>query len=700
MNKNDKRRYNIRNKLFAAIAMLLVSSIMMVSTTYAWFTLSTAPEIQGITTTVGANGNLEIALSPEDGDSDKITSNMGDANLGWVQRNLTWGNLINLSDESYGLAGIELLPARLNLSAAGTNPLKTPVYGADGRVDKLEANSAIGKLQIQGENTSYVVDAAYRGVRAIGTSSSMTKYQITFNNYLASMGQNASAARNLAEISLDNNGSKLAEMAMAHASAGDSDDGDYSGYKTNMADVIANLKAANVELKEAIRDAFIATAASAESNAANYAAVMAKVDAEPSATLEELMKAANLMTDAGEVNGTDPVSTAYKQWAAIEEDLDAAQTAYNGLGNTVTWANATGVLNYLMNTTGIKLNGYSLSEFKMQAKRYVTEPKSTDTYPNATYDATDFAGAQAQYEAAQRFMSPFTSGGTQMQLGAGSGVYANIAAMVGNLTANVNVNVKYEDINLPNVPIAIKTTTAVPADSGLMGAARSALALKGAFVETGATSTGVLNETYGYIVDFMFRTNASNSNLLLQTKAAQRVYADGRSEATLGGGSTMTFRTGNIDGNAVEGLMECIRVVFLDTESGRVLGIAALDMDNATVADATPAVADDDIVDITAELYLHQYTENAVTGALELGTKLTDSAASLCALPANTAKAVSAMVYLDGDEVDNADVANAATSTTGTLNLQFASSEPLVPMENEALKNMAAETTETTVPNP
>ena len=63
MNKTKKRQLNIKNKLIAAIAMLLVSSIMMVSSTYAWFTLSTAPEVQGITTTVGANGNLEIALA-------------------------------------------------------------------------------------------------------------------------------------------------------------------------------------------------------------------------------------------------------------------------------------------------------------------------------------------------------------------------------------------------------------------------------------------------------------------------------------------------------------------------------------------------------------------------------------------------------------------------------------------------------------
>ena len=42
MEKSKKFRMpaGIRNKLTAAVAMLLVSSIMMVSSTYAWFTLS------------------------------------------------------------------------------------------------------------------------------------------------------------------------------------------------------------------------------------------------------------------------------------------------------------------------------------------------------------------------------------------------------------------------------------------------------------------------------------------------------------------------------------------------------------------------------------------------------------------------------------------------------------------------------------
>ena len=99
-----KRRQDIKTKLMAAIAMLLVSSIMMVSSTYAWFTLSTAPEVTGINTQVGANGNLEMALMPMNGwgtEGFGITSSVGDSEITEnYKKNITWGNLINLASNS------------------------------------------------------------------------------------------------------------------------------------------------------------------------------------------------------------------------------------------------------------------------------------------------------------------------------------------------------------------------------------------------------------------------------------------------------------------------------------------------------------------------------------------------------------------------------------------------------------------------
>ena len=58
----------------------------------------------------------------------------------------------------------------------------------------------------------------------------------------------------------------------------------------------------------------------------------------------------------------------------------------------------------------------------------------------------------------------------------------------------------------------------------------------------------------------------------------------------------------------------------------------------------------------------------------------------------NTAMAVSSLVYLDGETLTNADVAN--VDFTGTMNLQFSSSAELKPMEYGDLRNGNTETPE------
>ena len=93
--------------------------------------------------------------------------------------------------------------------------------------------------------------------------------------------------------------------------------------------------------------------------------------------------------------------------------------------------------------------------------------------------------------------------------------------------------------------------------------------------------------------------------------------------------------------------------------SGRQLGKAthALDTDNATPVEAK---------------YVAKTTNESVDPTI---TSLTQ----------NVVSQVTVLVYLDGNVVDNSDVANAATSMTGTMNLQFASSAELKPMEYSGL---------------
>ena len=157
-----------------AVAMLLVISVtMMTSATFAWVTLSRSPEVSGLATTLAANGNLEIALSDIDGLEPDRTA-VGDGDKDITQSNLTWGNLVNLAHESYGLEYITLRPSVLNTGSLEDSPLYAVTYGADGRIDDIALDFAFTNYQhsqIEGGTGSFVAPTGGTkyGVRAISS---------------------------------------------------------------------------------------------------------------------------------------------------------------------------------------------------------------------------------------------------------------------------------------------------------------------------------------------------------------------------------------------------------------------------------------------------------------------------------------------------------------------------------------------------
>lgn len=171
-----------------AAAFLMVMSIMMItSATFAWITLSRAPEVTGMQTTVAANGNLEIALAQGpttkkvNGKTEKVDavapgdSQEGDSSAAEgqsiVEANKTWGNLVNVSDPTYGLKDIALRPALLSDFNRTDYPLNGATYGGDGRVvttnDRYEFASY---AKVEGSDDEYEFwagDKVNYGVRAI-----------------------------------------------------------------------------------------------------------------------------------------------------------------------------------------------------------------------------------------------------------------------------------------------------------------------------------------------------------------------------------------------------------------------------------------------------------------------------------------------------------------------------------------------------
>lgn len=760
MNKKNMRQKNMKSKLIAAVAMLLVSCIMMVSSTYAWFTLSTAPEVQGITTTVGANGNLEIALSPLSGDPNEITSGVGDANLSWVAKNQTWGNLLDLSDPSYGLGEITLLPAQLNITPGAdqtqlpklnVNPLKVATYGADGRIDTLSANGVTyGAKRPASSVDGFIVnngmDDAY-GIRAVGTSSTQSETVLNFQNALSAISNNRGAAYSQISGALGTYGDTLAAIALKYAN------GETSGYEAYLPDLnamLGEMEGASDKIETALYNALLAISLSRATDSDLIDATInvngtdmdlydgIKNSMETGIGLETVW--ANL---AGYETVLDTVfpalGVAYDSWASINANVSAARAAYAAINSAdgVTDSEIRTVVSYLMDTAdenSVTINGLPLADVKAQPGKV-------------------FGGGAS---------------GINLQLNEGSGVFAEYAVLTGNVTGTVTLpdGTIVGGMNVGGATISLMTTTE-PATGPMLNTIRSTIALLGVTQNDASSATSVIDTTYGYALDFIFRTNAANSSLLLQSDAAQRIYGDSNNAATMGAGSTLTFG-GTTNGlQTLVDMMSGIRVVFTETAGDSIYGIAKVtiaqlpmtfaaktvevgtdaagnptytengDADLDLALTVTPAGAvnamtwsfgaeaiannqanavmtlvqdtatntsyqrvavtvdgdttyyhiHDQAVELVGELSLYNYTVNELTNALEFTT--IKDVQSLCVLDQNVATRITALVYLDGDYIDNSDVSNSENgiSNTGSLNLQFASSANLVPMNNSDLKN-------------
>ena len=83
----EKALPRLKEKVAAAAMMFVIAAVTMTAATFAWITISTKPEVQGIETTVSGNGNLEIALSDLDG-LEPEESEVGDSGKNILLKNV------------------------------------------------------------------------------------------------------------------------------------------------------------------------------------------------------------------------------------------------------------------------------------------------------------------------------------------------------------------------------------------------------------------------------------------------------------------------------------------------------------------------------------------------------------------------------------------------------------------------------------
>ena len=712
---------SMRRKLYSALSMLLVSGIMMVTSSYAWFVMSTAPEVKGIQTQVGANGALEIALLDQKSWNDLNLLDMGDIDenatteQNTVAANLTWGNLVNLESATYGLSNIILQPSRLNIKQSGIEGtddytilgtlLKTPVYGEDGRVKKLEekAVASIYKAEDKAFNeTGY-------GVRAIGTAANMSTFQLGMNAARTQISNFTTSARSAASTALNTHGGNMASIAVAYALQGKED-----GYTKQD---IENIKALAVDMQAAVDQiengmrqvyaGYITTAASGIT-AETYQAALEEIN---TLTLAELDAKYPAITTEYDITGF--ITKLSGMQGNITTALDSCDKKLDSGATSFTWNEISSIITPLVDINGITVGGKNVTQLKNELKK----PDGSINF-NAALDL-------------------LRGGGLTITVATGSGLLSEIADFVGDYTATVAVkDVTVGGTHLDSVDVGMETKTTF--NPPILTACSNKLAAQAL---TEATGSSAITDYYGYAIDLAFRTNATNSSLQLQTEPANRIYNDGSSqnEALQGGGSYMTFKTeAGLSATKMVKLMNGVRVVFMDKEQN-VLKLAKLDTtlgqnnytqlkdqtdDNFAYLNAFPLTtattyqksdiiskaeynnlpatgtvefktAEDGTNTVTAKLYLYEFSMTTKpnadgtthqTGGITIGNKITSTA--ITALEADTPMIVTALVYLDGSVVNNSMVAaSALQSMTGTLNLQFSSSAQLMPAQNTALKD-------------
>ena len=655
--KKDRRKRDIRSKLVAAICMLMVSCIMVVSSTYAWFTLSTAPEVTGITTAIGANGNLEMALLPNGTSVAEALNAIGAT--GSVTNN-TWGNLVDLEDDSYGMENIVLNPATLGTVTNGILPehfLSAPTYGADGRVSGLN-NTMLNKVYSDG---AFKMDGF--GVRALGTSSGMSAHEMAYRNALVAADTAKDNALSAAKNAISNGGTLLADLAIQKAG------GTTEFTATDVQNLITaygHITTTVDKIEEAIRLYIIADVMA--DGALTEDTFNDALTAMSAMSLADLI-ASEYYTKLTEET-RNAISTITTALTALENEVDTNVTNLHQL-TSYTWSDLSPYVTALADVDNMKLNGHAISD-----------------YLDGSADISGLASGERKLVV--------NTDGTDT-----SGIFMQVANFVDSFsTPIVFEEISYNHMILTNISVTMvinKSNSVDPAHLETMD--ELATAYEGTPFNS---TTQNIDSFYGFIIDMAFRTNASDSSLLLQTDAVDRIYEDNKANpATMGGGSTMTYEATQASGYTADqliSLMENIRIVLFDPDTLEIFGYARLDSSEAAV--------DDDgngNISVTMPIKMWQEAGDWDENGEQTGEELTgrfavdsegNEDATITSLVQNTATAVSTLVYLEGATIENADVGN--TNITGTMNIQFSSSATLKPMEYGDLRKDTSGSTTTT----
>ena len=686
-----KLQKKVASKMMAAIAMLLIASIMMVGVTYAWMSISTAPEAQEISTTVGGNGYLEIALAgttveneitqPDEPLAAGRRSSVESFGMTRAIANTYWGNIIDLG-RSYGLENISLFPSRLALSTGLDNtvlvdsPLRVPEYGQDGRIKSM---TGVQKAAYDPYTETYSLDQNY-GVHLLG--------------FFAD-GEHVS------------------------------DDEEESIERISRQGVVDTMSANMWSARDDIRDAVVAVV---EDHSRDILRILVELDfsmgTHPPFTVETLSNESaaaivDMVNRLDTISGQALDSLRYAVMASCAADTThypntdagniALGTLYSGFSQMTTDSMAQIATDngYTSITSAVN----SINEVKNKitlAKRYVNEDGNTAAAATLLFNITTTSlGGQTGMNIfsaldAMGQTSPHEADMYTWISGSVISIVPGMASIVGDYSALIQAYVDFSEVkndtlyadpttfdtpygpmtyaqlyNAAIVPMAGDYTVNMYNTMGSSAAAYSEANNKGYLsdvydVTSSATVDGeimivsqvaVKKSAYGYSFDLAFRSNEAGSLRLLQT-GVDRIAGGAEDKGAMGAGSTVSFKSA-ADVTDPEALLESLYIVFMDTKEGTIYAIAAVDPDTVTTNAAGR-------VEGALKLYSPSVSNGVITKGNEKST--------IVNLEADRTRFVTALVYLNGDAVTSGMLSSSGSaSMNGTINLQFGTSATLVP---------------------
>jgi len=660
---------HMKEKVFGALLMFVIAAVVVVSATYAWLTLSRSPEISEIATTLAANGALEIALSKPDGsmpdELDIDESVTMDSNV--TISNLQWGNLVNLSDASYGIDNLALRPAQLNTTSLLTSPLWGAVYGGDGRITNLDSSYAYAKY-----NGSQFMTTNEYGVRAIAT------YKTEISNETQQAYDEKVQAVITAHTTVNQTYAQVAPKfsalgTMISKYAQNKLDDGYTDLAPYLEDVIPLVHAVR-DAMETQMDAYVALA-----NLQNYLySNEAQLTYVPLTWENLYTNRTKYNTASADKTSTDGhislvgLTQFVKDYEQLQKDIEHLELYYDDYKNngaSYYWGGS-----YVVNGETKKDNsasGYTLSHIVAHLIDYSTMTIDLNNDGNEVKVVSlgmDQAGALLSANGKERKVYAYNGILYRLEQSSIDQEYRIGGSASGK--AACTINVKY----------VISITVKGQAYTKASGAAT--------FMENFAYTQGrelvpsdqLAEDTYGLAIDLWVRTNAEETCLTLEGATSTDVQGnivsyDGvnriwgatgeavltTDSTTQGGGSCYVYYADTPEDMARSlDLLDSMKVAFVDAY-GSLLATAEMDTAHPWAVNGritVPLVLDNQ----SKTTYTYVDEQNAEHLGYAITTLYTD-------LPVR----VTAIVYLDGTRLTNDDVL-AAAEIQGSLNIQFGSS--------------------------